>query len=132
MKTIVLSGIINFDSDDGETIYLLNGKQHKINLVDAFEEEVAENGNEVQLNYWISNKPCAKEQMLEGWLKKLYGIIETDCDEIFQGSWTFENASTVGYDKYYKLQIGGHNLFDELREQDGKFIILELNFDKED
>lgn len=131
MKTVDLSGTIKFDSDDGEKIYLVNG-QHETNLVEEFEEAVTENGNQVQLNYWISDTPCTKEQMIEGWLKKLYGVIETDCEEIFQGSWTFENASTVGYDRYYKLQIGGHNLFDELSEQDGRFIILELNFGKED
>lgn len=127
METIQLKGIIKYNDDEGQRIDLIDGDT-EFNLVKAFEDAVNEHGNMVQVNYWLTDKPCMKEQMLEGWLKKVFGAIETDCDEIFQGSWTYENSSCVGYDKYWKLQVGGHNLFDELSGKDGRFIIIELNF----
>lgn len=127
MKTVEIKGIIKYDDDEGERIDLIN-ENTTVNLVDEFEDAVNKYGNMVQVNYWLTDKPCTKEQMLEGWLKKIFGAVETDCEEIFQGSWTFENSSCVGYNKYYELQVGGHNLFKELSGQDGRFIILELNF----
>lgn len=127
MNTVEIKGIIKYDNSEGQRIDLIDGEEVN-NLVEEFEFAVRKYGSMVQLNYWISDKPCTKEKMLEAWLNKIFGAIETDCDEVFQGSWTYENHSAVGYNKDYKLQVGGHDLFNELSDQEGKFIIMELNF----
>jgi len=125
-----ISGVIFFDDDNRACLYLINGDD-KINLTEWFESAVEQNGNKVQLSYWISDNPCKKEDMLESWLKKIHGAIETDCDEVYQGSWTYGGGSWASYDKNYSFKIGGHDLFQELSEQDGRFIILELNFNQQ-
>lgn len=124
MKTIQFKGIIDYDNNEGTGIYLL-GDTDRIDLVTEFEDF---NGVEIQVNYWITNKPCTKDEMIEAWLKVLFGSVEAEYEDYYTGSWTYGCQSSWGcYEKHGQLTIGGHDLFDELSNMDGKFIIIEVN-----
>lgn len=125
MKTIELSGILKFEYDSWDKIKLIQEDGYKIDLVGRFQEAYENFHNKkVQVNYWLSNKPCTKQEMTEGFLRKLYGIIDAEYErnDYNYSSWT----SGTDYDT--KLWIGGHNLYSELRNEQGRFIIIELNF----
>jgi len=127
MKKIELSGIIEFvkASWKWEKIKLTQPDGYKIDLVSRFAEAVDNYpGVKVQVNYWISDKPCTKSEMTEGVLRKLVGAIESEYTSYdFQySSWTSDTAYETG------LTVGGHDLFTELKQSDGKYLIIELNF----
>ena len=119
-----LKGIIEFDNDECRRIILHNNSK-EIDLIDELEYF---DNQQIQVNYWIADNPCSKEQMLEGYLKQLFGCAEVEYDNYFNGSWTYGCQSSWGdYEKRGVLKIGGHDLFDELSEMNGKFIIIEIN-----
>jgi hypothetical protein len=126
MKTITFSGFIKIDySGNWQTIKLVQEDGFKIDLINRFKEAVESFDNyEVQVNYYISDNACTKNEMVEGWLKKLYGSVDAsyEANEYRYSSWT----SGTDYDTNFT--VGGHNLLSELSQEDGKFIIIELNF----
>lgn len=126
MKTITLSGIIKFEySDSWETIKLVQEDGYKIDLVNRFKEAVESfNNSQVQVNYYLADNPCTKNEMVEGWLKKLVGAIDAgyEANGYAYSSWT----SGTDYDT--NLSVGGHNLLSELRSEEGRFMIIEINF----
>lgn len=125
MKTITLSGIIKYEYDTWDKIKLIQEDGYKIDLVSRFQEAIESFGkSEVQVNYWISDKPCTKNEMLEGWLRQLYGAAEAE----YQANGYAYSSWTSGTDYDTELSVGGHNLHRELREHGDKFIIIELNF----
>ena len=123
---IELKGIIKYDwPDNWQTIKLVQEDGYKIDLVGRFKEAIESFPNmEFQVNYYLSNKPCTKEEILEGFLKKLFGAIDAsyEANGYYHSSWT----SGTEYDT--NLTIGGHDLFTELKNEEGKFLFLELNF----
>lgn len=128
MKTIELSGVIKFEWNDFEKIKLIQEDGYKIDLVGRFKEAIESFPNaKVQVNYYLSEKVCTKKEMVEGFLNsnrpfvdwklvrdKLYGAIAADYEknDYRYSSWT----------------SGGHNMIDELRNEAGKFIIIDINF----
>lgn len=126
MKTITLSGVIKFEySDSWETIKLIQEDGYKIDLVNRFKEAVESFSNsQVQVNYYLSDNPCTKNEMVEGWLKKLVGSIDAgyEANGYAYSSWT----SGTDYDTNFS--VGGHNLLSELRSESGRSMIIELNF----
>lgn len=125
MKTITLSGIIKYEYETWSKIKLIQEDGYKVDLVSRFKEAIESfDSSGVQVNYWTSEKVCTKNEMLEGWLKKIYGAVEAEyeANEYHYSSWT----NGVDYDT--ELKVGGHDLYNELREYEGKFMILEMNF----
>lgn len=128
MKTIILSGFIKFDwSDSWQTIKLIQEDGYKIDLVNRFKEAIESYENEkVQVNYYLSDNACTKNEMVEGWLKKLVGAI----DASYEANGYSYSSWTSGTDYDTNFSVGGHNLLSELRSEEGKFMIIELNFNK--
>lgn len=126
MKTITLSGILKYEYDDNwMRIKLVQDDGYKIDLVGRFNEAAESYKNSsVQVSYYLSDKPCTKNEMIEGWLKSISGSIDAGytTDSYRYSSWTH------GTDYDTNLKIGGHNLYKELRDSEGRFIIIELNF----
>lgn len=135
MKTETISCTIFYDDDEGRKIKLINswsnGKEivnDTTDLIPEFERIISENGNMGQVSYWISDKPQSKDDMLAGFFQKLFGKVNAEYDSVFQGSWTYQNHSCVGYNDNGILTVGGHDLFNELCDNEGKFLLMELNF----
>lgn len=126
MKTITLSGFIKKEYVDSfETIKLIQQDGYKIDLVNRFKEAVESYNNlKVQVNYYLSDNICTKNEMLEGWLSKISGSIvaEYEKNDHQYSFWTSE----TNYDTNFS--IGGHDMLSELQKENGRYIIIELNF----
>lgn len=76
-------------------------------------------GKKVSIRYWITNERITKPAAQEIFLKKLFGeadiCYESHYSEYTGYLWTDED-----------LNIGGHDLLNELRSSDGKYLILEV------
>ena len=125
MKQVQLSGIIRFEENNSfPQIKLIQEGGYKIDLVSRFIEiDESFPKSKIQVNYWLSEKPCTKNEMLENTLRRLFGDINAE----YEKSEYNYSSLTGGWDYDTTLQIGGHNLFDELREEEGRFMIIEVN-----
>lgn len=125
MKTVELSGILSIEWDDNTHYKLTQENGLKIDLVNRL-AEISESfpKAEVQVNYYLSDSPKTKDEMIAGLLSKIYGGIESEYtqEDYSYSSWT------SGTDYYTTMQVGGHDLKKELDDKEGKFILIELNF----
>lgn len=125
MKKLTLEGFIAFEFTEFTEVKLVQSDGYRIDLIGRF-KEVANSYPKafLQVNYWLSNSYQTKDEILKGLMASFYGELSADYEtENFSGSsmtgsWT-ERIST--------LEIGGHDLIKELRDEDGRFIIIELN-----
>lgn len=127
MRTITLSGKIKFEEiDNFEHILLTEKDGFIIDLVSRVKElKLSFPDKKLQVNYWLSDDFCTKDQMIMSFLEKIYGKdIEAGYeDNGFMGSsWTgyCESNDTV-------LTFGGHSFYNELRDEEGRFIIIDFN-----
>lgn len=127
--TIQLSGIIKFEYSDWDKIKLVQEDGYKIDLVGRFIEATESFPNQkIQVNYWLSDTPKTKEEMIGGVLTQHYGNLSANYDKT-----EFSYSSyTSGTDYDTNLKVGGHDIYRELREQQGKYIVIELNFFEND
>lgn len=128
-KTLTLSGIIKLGDGTRSQIKLIQIDGYEIDLVGRFSEMMSSFPKHMcQINYWISDMPKTKDEILESIFKTLYGVIDAEyghdicTGSSMTGSWTEE---------YTTLQIGGHNLYNEISSYEGRFIIMELDFTKD-
>lgn len=126
MKTIEISGIIEYTyTQKWETIKLVQEDGYKINLVSRFIEAVDSFPDmKISVGYYLSNKVCTKNEIVEGFLKKLFGDVEASYEA---NGYSF-SSWTTGTDYDTTLKIGGHDLLRELQNENGRFILIELNF----
>lgn len=124
MKTIQLQGIIKFEYNNWNKLKLIQPDGYKIDVVDRFKEaKESFPKSKFQVNYWLSNNPCTKDEILEGFIRKLYGDISADYES---NDYCYSSYSSG---TYYDttLQIGGHDLITELSSEQDRFVIIELN-----
>ena len=128
MITVELKGKIEKGwSKNWQTIKLLQEDGYKIDVVGRFKEATESFPNmELQVRYYLSNNVCTKEEIQEGFLKKLFGSVDAN----YEANEYAYSSHTSGIDYDTNLTIGGHDLFAELYNQDGRFILIELNFKK--
>lgn len=126
MKTIQLQGIIKFEYNTWNKLKLIQPDGYKIDVVDRFKEaKESFPKSKFQVNYWLFNNPCTKDEILEGFLRKLYGDISADYES---NNYCYSSYSSGTYFDT-TLQIGGHNLISELSSEQDRFIFIELNID---
>jgi hypothetical protein len=78
-------------------------------------------GKNVTIRYWLTNTKCTKDEAITHVLHKLDGISNADFGANY--------SETTGYlwtDE--KLNVGGHNLLNELKTHLGKWLILEVDY----
>ncbi len=126
MITVELKGKIEKGWTNGwQTIKLVQEDGYKIDLVGRFKEATESFPNmEIQVGYYLSDNVCTKEEMLEGFLKKLFGSV----DASYEANGYAYSSWTTGTDYDTNLTIGGHDLFRELNSEEGRFVLIELNF----
>lgn len=76
-------------------------------------------GKQVTVRYWIANKECSREAANEAFMEELIGKADTEYQvhysEVTGYLWTDE-----------EIKIGGHDLLEELSDNVGKYLILEV------
>ena len=93
-------------------------------LASKIHADMLKYGSYLSIQYWVSNKPITTSKlkiMALDWLEGLgnaeYGVAWSETSGYL---WTNE-----------KLQVGGHDLLQELKTRQGKYIILKIKFSKE-
>ena len=76
-------------------------------------------GKNVSVRYWVTDRPCAKEEAMESALISMFGVADA-CfgarySEITGYLWTDE-----------ELNVGGHSLIERLKSDVGKWLHLEI------
>ena len=117
METIVYKGIVR-EGDYGENWDALFIGENNQPIAEVFEEDFA--AKQVTVKYWTSDEKKTKEEMQEGVLRQLFGDVEANYNDAYSEItgylWTDED-----------LNIGGHDLLEEIRSYLGKFIYLEVD-----
>ena len=77
----------------------------------------------ITVRYWITDKPCTKEEAITSTLNEYYGVGSTSFGSYYSEYtgylWTTE-----------KVKIGGHDLIQELLNHVGKWVIIDFEFGK--
>lgn len=75
---------------------------------------------DVQISYYTAKSEQPKNKMMEGYLKKLFGAVEAEqrAEEYCYSEMTY------GTDYEVDFTVGGHCLFQELKEHENKYIAM--------
>jgi len=124
--TIEISGILKHDYKDSfSRLFLMQQDGLLIDLVGRFIEiQNSFPSHKAQINYWISDKPQTKDGMIERYLERIYGAIDSE----YETTTSYGSSLTGAWSNHYTtLKVGGHNLYDELQQHIDKFILIEIN-----
>lgn len=115
-QVLNISGLLSLHSD-GDSYEVLYVSSLLKPLADELECEI--DGKQVSVRYWITDKPCTKEEAGMEFLKLISGAAKCDygaCYSEYTGYlWTDED-----------LIIEGHDLMAELKSNVGKWLNLEI------
>ena len=78
------------------------------------------NGKQVNVRYWITTDKATKDEAVRSHLYKLFGQADVEYDTEYS-----DYTGQLSADEL--LNVGGHNLLDELKAHDGKYLILEIS-----
>ena len=115
MKNRTYTGLLSFHSyGEADDILFLS------TLNDPLADELQwMSGKKVTVRYWITDKEVTKGEAQEGFVRWLVGAADVEFgsrySEITGYLWTDE-----------ELNVGGHDLIEELRSNVGKWLILEV------
>ncbi len=128
MKKVTLSGIIRYTYEGSfEHIKLAQDDGYEIDLILRFQEAIMNyKGYAVKVSYGLADGPCTEDELREGFLRQVFGAPKVGYEkhEYRYSSWT----SGVDYNTNFK--VGGHDVMNELREHQGQFLLLHLEFEK--
>lgn len=128
MDKITLSGIVLFKHEDEfERVKLVQDNGYEIDLILRFQEAMMNHkGHMMKVEYWTSDQPCTEDEMKEEFLRRAFGDpkVGYDKNDYCYSSWTW------GTDYDTNLRIGGHDIMSELYGEKGKFLLLNLEFEK--
>ena len=117
METKVYKGIVT-ERDYGENWDALFIGENSQPIAKIFEEDFED--KQVTVRYWTSDKEKTKEEIQESVLRQLFGDVQANYNDTYSEItgylWTDED-----------LNIGGHDLLEEIRSYLGKFIYLEVD-----
>lgn len=90
-------------------------------LAELLKPDIQRLGDFCTVRYWLSDRAVSLDEVQEEWLKTLYGQTQADYEmrysEITGYLFTTED-----------LQVGGHDLLEELKENVGKYAVIEIEF----
>jgi len=117
MQTLLYQGLLSLRSyGEADDILFLSSLSDP--LADELQDDIS--GKQVTARYWITDKQVTKDEANEAFVGELMGLAECDFgsrySEITGYLWTDE-----------EVNIGGHDLIEELRSSTGKWLILEID-----
>ncbi len=123
-KVITLSGTITYgySFDNWNSLKLKQEDGYLIDLISRFNEIVNSFGKTMDIKYYLAHQLTTKEEIKENWLKSIFGDVTAE----YQSNEYNYSEYTQGVDYDSELMISGHNLHNELRLHEGKYIILEI------
>lgn len=93
-------------------------------LAEKIQEDIENFGKYLSVCYWISDKERSKEEISERFTALMFGESSAEYKDYYSEAtgylWTDEECN-----------IGGHDLIEELRQNLGKYCILEIEFNGE-
>lgn len=115
-EKFVICGLLSPHSyGDADDILFVSSERDP--LAEVLHDRIA--GKRVSARYWIAEKPCTLEEAQEDFVKRVFGLADTQFgahySEITGYLWTDEN-----------VKIGGHDLIKELRSNVGKWLVMEV------
>ena len=124
-KTVVYRGLVvlgHGENDSAVTLYLPRGSVRDV-LAEQIEWDMAEYGQYLTARYIISDKELSAKEAEEVPARIACGLGFAEYAEAYSEItgylWTDQN-----------IQIGGHDLQEELRGYAGKWLWLEITYDK--
>lgn len=117
METKVYKGIVKED-DYGENWDALFIGESNQPIAEIFEDDFV--AKQVTVRYWTSDKEKTKEELQESALRKLFGDVNANYSDAYS-----EITGYLWTDE--ELNIGGHDLLEEIRSYLGKYIHLEVD-----
>ncbi len=78
---------------------------------------------EISISIHSSNKPITKSKAVRGLMEFLYGDVDA---QYTRNSYCY-SSYTHGVDFNSYLTVGGHNLFEEWWQHDGKYVCIIIN-----
>ncbi len=117
METKVYKGIVT-ESDYGENWDALFIGENSQPIAEIFEEDFE--AKQVTVRYWTSDEEKTKEEIQESVLRQQFGDVEANYNDAYS-----EITGYLWSDE--DLNIGGHDLLEEIRSYLGKFIYLEVD-----
>ena len=124
MNRYVVAGRIKYElnkSGDHYLLLLIQKDGFPIDLINSFSALSTLNDNpDMSVSYHLSDEEITEQEAIKKLIEKLYGKVEAEyTSENYQySSWT------KGTNYYNTLIIGGHSLYNELYDKEGKYIIL--------
>ncbi len=128
-KTITISGLVSTgcDSDGHSRYYLVQPDGYRIDMVARVAEIADYMGGVMSGTWWVSDAPKTKDEMVEGFLARVYGDVDSR-------NWEEEyHYSSYTHGSYTRetCEIGGHSLISDFSANDGRFMLFEFTDNKE-
>lgn len=123
--TVVYSGRIVERSygEDDDAVFV--GEESNEPFAARFRDDLDQHGRYVSVSYYVSQEPKTADELLENELRKVAGSAEAD--------YTQRYSDITGYlwtDE--ELNVGGHDLLDELYTLAGQYLYMTVTFAEED
>ncbi len=103
---------------------IIQADGYRIDLFSRFREVLNSFGGKgVSCSYFTSSTPLTEEEAISQLVKKLAGVLE-----LYQDASGYAYSEyTTGTDYTQELRVGNHDLFEELRPHDGKYIVFRIH-----
>lgn len=115
-KVIRIGGLLSLHTNgEGDDILFVSSEGNP--LAEVLHDRISR--KQVSARYWITDKPCTFEEAQEDFVRRLFGVADTEFGAQYTETtgylWTDEAA-----------RIGGHDLIEEFRGNVGKWLLLEV------
>jgi hypothetical protein len=112
------------DHGDSMDVLFLGHPHYEEPLAELICDDIEEHGNYLTVRYWTADAPMSDDAIKTAAVRLVLGDadvkFEPHYSEITGYLWTTE-----------EIEVGGHDLLEELTAQVGRYCLLEITYDKE-
>lgn len=112
------------EHDHGEGMDILFLDPGEDPLAEMIMDDIDRHGHYLTVRYWTADAARSDDDMIEGALWELLGRGDADFHHVYSEItgylWTEET-----------IEVGGHDLLEELRSQKGRYCLLEIAYSRE-
>ena len=93
-------------------------------LAETIGDDLERHGRYASVRYWTADAPMDDDEMIEGAIRAMLGEADARCRHAYSDItgylWTDED-----------INVGGHDLLEELKGQAGRYLLLEIGYSRE-